>query len=135
MKKPPAFQFYAADYLADENVALMSLEEEGAYIRAMAYCWREGSIPADPARLSPLLKGARMEVVRVVKGCFKQSPTDASRLIHPRLDFEREKQREWREKSRLGGKKSGESRRMNGLRGEPPLNGASTRNDGWSENA
>jgi len=57
MNSPPAFQFYAADWLADADVTMMTLEEEGAYIRALAFCWREGSIPADEKRLSVLLKG------------------------------------------------------------------------------
>ncbi len=113
--KSPCFQFYAAEYLADENVALMTLEEEGAYIRALAYCWREGSIPADDDKLSRLLKGASTTVLRVVEGCFNQSPTEDDRLVHGRLEKEREKQRVWREKSAHGGKKSGESRRMNNL--------------------
>lgn len=113
--KSPSFQFYAAEYLADENVALMTLEEEGAYIRALAYCWREGSIPADEARLSRLLKGASTTVLRVVQGCFNQSPTEPDRLLHGRLELEREKQRIWREKSATGGKKSGETKRMNNL--------------------
>jgi len=73
MTKVPAFQFYAADYLADEHVQLMTLEEEGAYIRALAYCWREGSIPADPEALSRLLKGGSTTVVRVVQARFKMS--------------------------------------------------------------
>lgn len=110
MKNSPAFQFYAADYLADEKVALMTLEEEGAYIRALAYCWREGSIPADEDRLGILLKGAPTTVVRVVKRCFKQSSQDGERLVHPRLEQEREKQRVWREKSAKGGAKSAEVR-------------------------
>lgn len=33
--KAPAFQFYAADYLADEAVTCMTLAEEGAMIRAI----------------------------------------------------------------------------------------------------
>lgn len=109
-KKSPAFQFYPAEWLADEDVSLMTLEEEGAYIRAMAFCWREGSIPADPMRLSALLKGASTTVVRVVQGRFNQHPTDPTRMVHGRLEQEREKQRLWREKSSEGGKKSGESR-------------------------
>lgn len=110
MKSSPCFQFYAADYLADENVVLMTLEEEGAYIRALAYCWREGSIPSDEDRLSVLLKGASTNVIRVVKRCFKQSSSNPERLIHPRLEVEREKQRAWHEKSVEGGKKSAEKR-------------------------
>lgn len=115
MSKAPAFQFYPKDYLSDEDVMMMTLEEEGAYIRAMSHCWLEGSIPADPARLSALLKGASTTVVGVVQRKFKQHPTDSSRLVHPRLDAERKKQEEWREKSRLGGTKSGETRRINSL--------------------
>lgn len=113
--KSPCFQFYAADYLADENVALMTLEEEGAYIRALAFCWREGSIPADETRLSLLLKGASTTVVRVVKLCFKQHPTEPNRLVHARLDAEREKQKQWRDKSSEGGKKSAEVKKLNKL--------------------
>jgi len=115
MGKSPAFQFYAAEYLADENVALMSLEEEGAYIRALAYCWREGSIPANEEKLSRLLKGASTTVVRVVANCFHQSPTDDQRLVHGRLEVEREKQRIWKEKSAEGGKKSAETKKANAL--------------------
>jgi len=108
----PAFQFYAADYLADVNVQLMTLEEEGCYIRLLSFCWREGSIPSDEALLSRLSKGASTTVVRVVAKCFNQHPEDASRLIHPRLEQEREKQRIWREKSVEGGRKSAEKRQQ-----------------------
>lgn len=110
MTKVPAFQFYAADYLADEHVQLMTLEEEGAYIRALAYCWREGSIPADPDALSRLLKGGSTTVVRVVQARFKQHPEFADRLVHPRLEAERQKQEKWRTKSAEGGRSSAEKR-------------------------
>lgn len=125
MSKSPAFQFYAADYLADENVALMSLEEEGAYIRALAYCWREGSLPADDEKLSRLLKGCSMETIKTIKGCFKVGSNNPSRLVHLRLDCEREKQVEWKRKSSEAGKKSGKVRRANKLNTEPTLNQAS----------
>lgn len=113
--KSPSFQFYAAEYLADENVALMSLEEEGAYIRAIAYCWREGSIPADHDLLARLLKGASTTVAMVVAKCFNQDPTNAERLVHKRLESEREKQRLWREKSAEGGKRSAETKKTGKL--------------------
>lgn len=123
--KSPAYQFYPAEYLADENVAVMTLEEEGAYNRAMAYCWREGSIPADNERLARLLKGASNQVLTVVRECFKQSATDPTRLIHLRLEKEREKQAQWRAKSSEGGRASGISRRANGLADEPNAKGGS----------
>lgn len=108
---PPAFQFYAADYLADANVQLMSLEEEGAYIRLLAFCWREGSIPSDEAVCSRLCKGASTTVVRVVQARFTKCLENGSRLTHKRLDDERKKQLEWREKSALGGRKSAATRK------------------------
>lgn len=126
MSNPPAFQFYAAEYLADENVTVMSLEEEGAYWRAVAYCWREGSIPDDDERLSRLLKGASTTILRVVRKCFNQSATTPGRLVHPRLDKERIKQAEWRAKSAAGGRVSGKARRTKKLRTEPPFVNAST---------
>jgi uncharacterized protein YdaU (DUF1376 family) len=104
--KAPAFQFYAADYLADEKVGIMTLEQEGAYIRLLCYCWREGSIPADPEVLSRLCKGASTTILGLVVSCFKQHPADPSRLIHWRLETERAKQEAWRQKSSEGGKKS-----------------------------
>ena len=125
MNSPPAFQFYAADWLADADVTMMTLEEEGAYIRALAFCWREGSIPADEKRLSVLLKGGSREVLAAVKQRFKISPSDSQRLVHGRLDLERKKQKEWREKSSEAGKKSGKVRREKKLSTKPTFTSGS----------
>ncbi len=35
--RPPAFQLYAADFLADANVAVMTTEEIGAYLLLLLY--------------------------------------------------------------------------------------------------
>lgn len=40
--KPPAFQFYADEYLA--GTIAMSLAEVGAYIRLLCYQWLNGDI-------------------------------------------------------------------------------------------
>jgi hypothetical protein len=122
MGKAPAFQRYAGDYLADERLALMSLEEEGAYNRAQAYCWREGSIPSDEKLLSRLLKGASPETVKVVQRWFVPHPTDSSRLIDPELEEQREKRRLWIEKSSQAGRESGKARRAKSFSTEPTLN-------------
>lgn len=111
--KSPAFQWYAAEYLADMDVSLMSLEEEGAYVRLLNFCWREGSIPNDDEMLSRLCKGASTTVLRVVKERFQPSADDPSKLVHHRLEDERKKQREWREKSAEGGRKSAKLRSKN----------------------
>lgn len=109
--KSPAFQFYAAEWISDEHVSVMTLEEEGAYIRSLSYCWREGSIPADLDALSRLCKNASRDVLTVVTARFTLHPTLSSRLIHPRLEAEREKQRAWRSKSAQGGKASAGKRK------------------------
>jgi uncharacterized protein YdaU (DUF1376 family) len=111
MSRPPAFQFYAAEYLADEHVQLMTISQEGIYIRLLAYCWREGSIPADINALSMLCKGASTNDIKMVAIRFKQCSTDGSRLVHPRLEVEREKQQDWREKSAKGGRASAHKRK------------------------
>lgn len=118
--KSPAFQFYAADYLADEHVQLMSLEEEGIYIRLLAYCWREGSIPSEPKLLQRLCKGGSTEAITMVLTRFIPHPDLPSRMVHPRLEEERKKQEHWREKSAEGGRKSAASRSKSTRTQEPP---------------
>lgn len=109
--KPPAFQFYPQDYLASSRVAEMTLEEEGVYIRLLCYCWSTGSIPADPERCARLAgKGCTVATATVVQRSFNEHPTDPQRLVHDRLEIERENQRTRREQASSAGKKSAERR-------------------------
>jgi uncharacterized protein YdaU (DUF1376 family) len=109
--KSPAFQFYPTDYLGSQRVQLMTLEEEGAYFRLMCSCWQHGSIPSDPSIAARLVgKGCSTTVASVVLPMFEVA-LDEGRLTHDRLERERIKQAEWREKSSAGGKKSAESRK------------------------
>lgn len=114
--KSPAFQFYAAEWLADENVRLMTLEQTGAYIDALAICWREGSVPACPEMLARLIgKGCSTDVATVVQRLFNIRYTEerfsVERLKHKRLEIEREKQRVRSEQTSKAGKKSAQSKR------------------------
>lgn len=110
-QKAPAFQFYPADYLQSLRVQMMTLEEEGAYIRLMSYCWKNESIPSDLELLARLVgKGASTTLLSNIVPMFNQDPKDPTKLRHERLDKEREKQRLWREKSSEGGKKSADFR-------------------------
>jgi uncharacterized protein YdaU (DUF1376 family) len=117
--KSPAFQFYAADYLADENVQLLTLEEEGAYIRLLAYCWREGSIPADFKSLSRMCKNCSEEVLTAVQPLFTGR---GKRLVHPRLILERKRHENYIKQQRAKGIASGNSRASKNLTVEPQLN-------------
>ena len=111
--KRPAFQWYPKDYLTDENVVVMTLEEEGAYRRLIDYCWLHGSLPNDTERMAPLCKtdGTRMaQLWPAIEPCFQQMNGDANRLVHPRLEKERKKQDEYREKKSRAGKAGADKR-------------------------
>ena len=59
MNKPPAFQFYAKDWLTSETVLSMSERDEGLFIRLLAYSWNSsdpGTLPL-PLRLTARLTG------------------------------------------------------------------------------
>lgn len=115
MKKndAPAFQFYPKDFLSSEKVSSMSNEERGQYITLLCLDWVNGGIT------EPTLKGGSP----LVQQCFKQK---GERWFNPRLEVERKKQAEWREKSRLGGIKSGKARKQAGFLSEGCLKGGST---------
>lgn len=119
--KSPAFQFYPADYASSQRVRLMTLEEEGAYINLLCSCWLHGSIPADPAMAARLVgKGCSATLATTVLTMFTPS-SQAGRMVHDRLERERLKQSDWREKSASGGRKSAELRKGGATTLQPPL--------------
>ena len=95
--KSPAFQFYANDFLSDANVVVMSLQERGAYITLICYCWQQGGLPNDVAYLARLC-GVPVTAFRrfwpAVERCFRA--TDDGRLAHPKLDRIRQDQNDYR---------------------------------------
>jgi len=119
--KSPAFQFYPADYASSQRVRLLTLEEEGAYINLLCSCWLHGSIPADPAMAARLVgKGCSATLATTVLTMFTPS-SQAGRMVHDRLERERLKQSDWREKSASGGRKSAELRKGASTTLQPPL--------------
>lgn len=111
--KSPAFQFYPSDFLSDENVAVMSNQEVGCYMKLMCYCWREGSIPSDISKLARLCgedSSAMAKLWLSIELCFTEDPENTGRLIHPRLEEEREKQESHRQERSDSGLKGAKSR-------------------------
>ncbi|HWB63971.1 MAG TPA: hypothetical protein VG603_10700, partial [Chitinophagales bacterium] len=99
-EKSPAFQWYPKDALASQRMAMMTLAEEGAYRRALDYCWINGALPADIKALVAIIgKGCSKKTAETVKAMFVERD---GLLYHERLDSERDKQRLWREKSARG---------------------------------
>ena len=111
--RAPAFQWYAAEYLADERVAQLSLESEAVYVRLLSYCWREGTIPANPAQCAPLCKYADVKVIKPALSLFMKAPGQSGRLIHKRLEEERDKQQAFKDKQVINGKLGGRPRKPN----------------------
>jgi len=101
--KPPAFQFYADDFLG--GTITMSHAERGLYIQALCLQWTQGAI--DRADLEALA-GA----VPVAKVAAKFLVGDDGKLRNARLEREREKQSEYREKQ-SGNGKAGALKRWN----------------------
>lgn len=113
MTKRPAFQFYPGDWLGSQRVSLLTLEEEGAYLRLLASCWQHGSIPSAPDMIARLIgKGSSTNLATTLATMFQPHPNNPALLVHDRLEKEREKQDAWSEKCREGGRKSAEMRKI-----------------------
>lgn len=121
MNKAPAFQFYPADFLV--GVAGMSHEEIGIYIKMLSYQWLKGGLPSDEKVLRKLLNTRRV-VSQIVLEKF--ALTGDGVLQNTRLEKERAKQEDWRNKSAEGGRKSAESRSQRKEDGQNGGKGGST---------
>lgn len=140
--KTPAFQFYPADFLSDENVVLMSNRELGCYIKLMCYCWREGSIPSDINKIGRLCNedsSAMADLWLAIGSCFELAINDSTRLVHPRLERERLKQAEFKSERSSSGKKGAEARWGKGSSGNGSANGSAIKEpmakDGFSSSS
>jgi len=108
--KRPAYQWYPKDYLADEHVALMTLEQEGAYRRLLDYCWLHESIPADMGAMGLLCRvdSSRMaELWQGIEPCFQ---IEGDRYVNRRLNRERFKQDSHRESKQKAGRAGAKAR-------------------------
>lgn len=112
--KSPAFQFYPNDFLGSAKVGVMSAEEVGAYLLLLCLDWQEGGFVYDEGDLARWCRLPRAKFRKAwvrVSRCFVERD---GRMFNPRLDAERTKQADWREKSRKGGIASGEARTKGG---------------------
>lgn len=110
--KSPAFQFYASDFLT--GTFTMSLQEVGAYIRLLCYQWDKGPIPTDARDRARIMGCAKAQEVQLWK---RLSPkfvvTDLEDgYINERLEEERRKQAEYRQRQSDKGKASAATRKQ-----------------------
>ncbi len=113
--KPPAFQFYADDFLA--GVADMTNEEVGAYIRLLCHQWTKGGLPKEPDRLSMMAGAIPGPSLGYVLAKFRLC--DDGFLRNDRLEKVREEQAAFRKLQAEKGAKGASARWKNG-RGHHP---------------
>lgn len=90
--KPEWFRFFPADFIEDEDVVSMDLQERGAYITLLCRQWKNGSIPSDIPSLARMLKTTTEDTERMWAGighCFQPHPEEEGRLVQGRLEAER----------------------------------------------
>lgn len=90
-EKKPWFPFDATAFMADLAQAAMTLEEVGAYIRLLAWSWREGPLPADHATLARVLKVSTCKMAALwpaLAPCWTLH--DDGTITNPRLEAERD---------------------------------------------
>lgn len=118
MAQSPSFPFYASDWLGSNHRAMMTLQEQGAYVNLLARQWSDPtcSLPDDDEALACLselgeawLKGSST----TLRKCFPKHPVLDARIANPKLLTLREEKDEWVAKCSEAGKKSGEVRRAN----------------------
>jgi uncharacterized protein YdaU (DUF1376 family) len=86
--KPPAFQFYAKDFLSSPTVRLMSLEAEGAYIHLLATAWDGtpvGTLPTELEDLRLLCRASKSQWKRIWPQLVALFPVRKNRRVNDRL--------------------------------------------------
>lgn len=96
--KPPAFQFYADDFIG--GTVDLSVADVGAYIRLLCYQWGRGSIPETPVACERVAGGP---VSPEVLAKFPDRK-------NPRLERERVKQAEYRSSQSENGRAGASAR-------------------------
>jgi hypothetical protein len=87
-------KFYPGETLADGRFQAWTMDERGAWFSLVLQCWRDGSIPAGVTAIGRLLHVDTQDATRIwsaIGDRFSPHPTEAGRLISPRLEEEREK--------------------------------------------
>lgn len=95
--RSPAFQFYPKDFITDERVWRMSLQQRGAYITLLCACWLEQSLPSEIDALAKIVgvpETAFRKFWPGIQPCFTMR--DDGRMVQKRLEMEREKQADYR---------------------------------------
>ena len=132
-EKSPHMPWYGREFYADENVLVMTLEQEAAYLRLLWNCWQEGSIPQDEAKLAAICKNMSARkfsknIWPALRGRFEK--TSDGRFVHDKVETLREAKEQrrtvWSEAGKLGnairwGNGNGQAGDTNPITGKSPI--------------
>jgi hypothetical protein len=108
---PPAFQFYASDFLSSDKVSRMSLAEIGVYI-TLCHAWLAHGLPNDHAQIARYVRLPTARLKRLWTGplgeCFVLK---GGRLVNPRQERIRVDLMAFIEKQKANGKLGGRPRK------------------------
>jgi uncharacterized protein YdaU (DUF1376 family) len=115
-EKAPHMPWYGREFYADENVLVMSLEQEAAYLRLVWNCWQEGSIPKDLAKLAAICKNMPLRkfertIWPALIDCF--SETADGRLVHQKVEDLRAAKDRFKTECSAAGKRGADARWRN----------------------
>jgi uncharacterized protein YdaU (DUF1376 family) len=114
LNKPPAYQYYPADF--DSDTAAWSNEEVGAYQRLLNHAWLNRGLPNDTWRLATIVRTS----IEYFEGHLwpmlsqKWVENGHGNLINPRQERERQKQEEYRLQQSEAGKRGVVAKKQKG---------------------
>lgn len=109
---PPAFQFYASDFLSSDKVSRMSLAEVGVYILLLCHAWLAYGLPNDHAQIARYVRMPTSRLKRLWAGplgeCFVLK---GGRLVNPRQERIRADLFAFIDKQQTNGRRGGRPRK------------------------
>jgi uncharacterized protein YdaU (DUF1376 family) len=125
---PPAFQFYAGDFLV--STTTLSNAEVGAYIRLLCHQWVNGGIPPDLKLISKIVHENVPRTGRLMDRIRGKLVLDRDGLLkHPRLEAVRQKQLDYNDIRTVNGSKGGRPTKNHTVSGHQNLNETSLISD------
>lgn len=112
MRRPPAFQCYASDLLANERYFTLAADERGLYHSICLGCWVGDSVPAAAAELGGVVRLDQDTVARLLpriraNRLVESLPSDGTRLYVPELAEQMEALKARRMQQSAAGTKGG----------------------------
>jgi len=108
--KRPSFQFYPADWLSDMQLRMLPWASKGLYMDLLCYCWREGWIPSDSSAIAQLSGCHDSAIIQPCLKLFQVDPIDPSKLIHKRIQEEKNKQDQYSKERSESGKRGAKAK-------------------------